>query len=149
MILGEPENKTNYQALINRLYSTSDFDLVGIAIQAATVPHLIKWRYIAGNQSERFRRIVLRKGFGIAGYVVQTGKPFWKNNLNDLDYEEQMYTPIANLENLYSAAAVPLYSKSLHLITGVFLVGYRQPKKVSRQTIKQLFDYLDNYTANN
>lgn len=135
----------NYQQLVNQLFYTTDFDLVGVALQDELAPHLIKWKYIAGNQNERFRKIVLKRGFGIAGFVVQTGKPFWQNDINDLRYSEQMYTPIANAENLNAAAAIPIYSKSLHLITGVFLVGYRNKKTVSEKTIKQLFNYFDKF----
>ena len=34
----------------------------------------IKWKYVSGNTNERYKLIILRKGRGLAGTVMKTGK---------------------------------------------------------------------------
>lgn len=81
MVLEQAKTDKDYSKLVAHIYQASDFDFVGIALQQPYYPFLIKWRFAAGNQSERFRQIVLRRGFGIAGLVFRTGKPFYNNEL--------------------------------------------------------------------
>ena len=33
-----------------------------------------KWKYVSGNTNERYKLIILRKGRGLAGTVMKTGK---------------------------------------------------------------------------
>ncbi|AKP64366.1 hypothetical protein FC99_GL000595 [Levilactobacillus koreensis JCM 16448] len=142
MTLEEIDRQQDYQTLVDRIYRQDDFDFVGVALQAPTAPHAIKWLFVAGNQSEQFRKIVLRSGIGIAGLVVRTGKPFWKNELQQYTFSDEMYTPIAKIEALQSAAAIPLTSSRFHLVTGVLLVGYRSAQPVSDDTVSRLTQYL-------
>lgn len=81
MVTEEPSTIYDYQKLVNRVYHHSDFEFVGIALQAELYPYPIKWCFVAGNRNERFRKITLRRGFGIAGLVLRTGKPFYSNDL--------------------------------------------------------------------
>ena len=142
MTLAENADQRNYQHLVDQLYQTSDFDFVGVALQASQTPHQITWQYVAGNQGEQFRKIILRSGIGIAGLVVRTGKPFWKNALQDATYTDALYTPIAQAEGLTSAAAIPIVTTEFRLVTGVLLAGYRSTQTVSDQTISRLSHYL-------
>lgn len=142
MTLAENADQPDYQHLVDQLYQTSDFDFVGVALQAHQTPHQITWQYVAGNRSEQFRNIVLRSGIGIAGLVVRTGKPFWKNALQTETYTDALYTPIAQAEGLTSAAAVPIVTTAFRLVTGVLLAGYRSTQPVSDATISRLSHYL-------
>lgn len=142
MTLAENANRPNYQQVVDQLYQTSDFDFVGIALQSAQPPHQITWQYVAGNQSEQFRNIVLRSGIGIAGLVVRTGKPFWKNALRATSYSDALYTPIAASGSLTAAAAIPILATPFRLVVGVLLVGYRSTQTVSEATVSRLSRYL-------
>ncbi|MTV82160.1 GAF domain-containing protein [Secundilactobacillus folii] len=141
MSLEELDSQHDYQRLVNRIYHAEDFDFVGLALPASG-QSTIKWYFVAGNQNEQFRKIVLRSGIGIAGLVVKTGKPFWKNGLHDVMYESKMYTPIAKTESLQSAAAIPIYTSKVKLADGVLLAGYRSDQQVSAETISRLSRYL-------
>ena len=53
------------------------FDFVALAlVQSAEHRFELKWEYATGNQSNRYKRIVLQTGKGVAGHVFKTGKPF-------------------------------------------------------------------------
>ncbi|MGL5105019.1 MAG: GAF domain-containing protein, partial [Limosilactobacillus fermentum] len=108
MTAGQPQPLQTYQELVNRLYQQSNYDFVGVALQAPVSPHLTRWLFVAGNQNERFRRIVLRRGIGIAGLVLRTGAPFWHNDILALDLSDRLYSPIARAENLQAVVAVPI-----------------------------------------
>ncbi|WP_334328544.1 GAF domain-containing protein [Companilactobacillus sp. HBUAS59699] len=141
----QPKNlsdyQLDYQKVVNQIYHAENFDFVGIALQSQDPPHSIKWSFVAGNSNERFRKIVLRSGIGIAGLVVRTGKPFWDNNLIEYEYSSKMYTPIAKSEKLQTAVAVPIIDH-LGLVNGVLLAGYRTNTIVSNQTAQILSQYL-------
>lgn len=140
MALEQAKTNKDYARLVNRIYHTSDFEFVGIA-QETYYPFVIKWRFAAGNQSEQFRQIVLRKGIGIAGLVFRTGKPFYDNNLSKYNFSNKMYTPIANAESLWSAVAIPV-AFSLETVNAVLLAGYRRKQPVSLETVAHLGEYL-------
>lgn len=131
-----------YQELINKIYNTNDYDFVAIALQEDVSPHYTKWCYTVGNTNQKFRNIVLRRGFGIAGLVLKTGKPFLNNHLDDFVYSNTMYTPIAKVEALKSAVAVPLIDKDSMLTNGVLLVGYRSSKHFESSDIEKINQYL-------
>lgn len=141
MVLEQAKTNKDYARLVKRIYHNSDFEFVGIALQETYYPFVIKWRFAAGNQSERFRQIVLRKGIGIAGLVFRTGKPFYDNNLGKYNFSNKMYTPIANAESLWSAVAIPIAS-SLGTVNAVLLAGYRRKQPVSFETVARLGEYL-------
>lgn len=141
MSLEKLDSQHDYQHLVNQIYQQEDFDFVGLALRANNQSN-IKWYFVAGNQNEQFRKIVLRSGIGIAGLVVKTGKPFWKNNILDIAYADRLYTPIAKVEALQSAVAVPVYTSEIKLVDGVLLAGYRSDHQVSGQTISRLSQYL-------
>ncbi|WP_076461381.1 GAF domain-containing protein [Limosilactobacillus caccae] len=142
MVLEKAKQSRDYQQLVNRLFQATDYDFVAVALQDSFAPFLIKWRYVAGNQNERFRQITLRRGFGIAGLVFRTGKPFFSSELNQYSFANEMYTPIAAAESLNSAIAIPL-STSLGSVNGVLLAGYRTEKLVGQAQVDKLIQLVN------
>lgn len=141
MVVGLPISDNYYQHLVQRIYQRTDYDFVGVALQDEFYPYSIRWRFVAGNQNERFRKIILRRGFGIAGLVLRTGKPFVGNDLSRFAYSGEMYTPIAVAESLHSAIALPLKS-NIGMVNGVVLAGYRDDKTIKQSAISKLAKYL-------
>ncbi|MCH4171437.1 MAG: GAF domain-containing protein [Lactobacillus sp.] len=137
----DPVQENNYESLVEEIYQMSHYDFVGIALQNSDALGQIKWRYVRGNTSQRYQRIVLRNGLGIAGLVLRTGQPFYDNDLNRKP-QDFMYTPITVVEKLTSAAAIPLLSADNQQVTGVLLAGYRHGENVSHETISNLRYYL-------
>lgn len=144
MVVGLPIPNDYYQNLVHQIYHSTDFDFVGVALQDDFYPYSIRWRFVAGNQNQRFRKIILRRGFGIAGLVLRTGKPFLSNELSKFAYSSEMYTPIAAAESLQSAAAVPLKS-NLGIVNGVLLVGFRNNKKIHPSVYEKLSHLMERH----
>ncbi len=127
----------NYQEEIEHLQDLFVFDFVAVALfQSAERCFELKWLFAAGNQSNRYRRIVLQAGKGIAGHVFKTGKPFLVEDvegmvgMNDLhDY------PIVVSEGLKSFGAIPLYE--YNRVKGVLLVGYRTRMKLTAKVFAE------------
>ncbi|MBC6309659.1 GAF domain-containing protein [Listeria sp. FSL L7-1582] len=104
-------------------------DFVGIATAiAADGQKEIRWKYVAGNRNNRYQKIVLQVGKGIAGIVWRTARIMISENLNqDRDAPLQEY-PIALTENLASIIAVPIMSEGV--VIGVMLGGYRKVTQI-------------------
>ncbi|MCD2255681.1 GAF domain-containing protein [Agrilactobacillus fermenti] len=133
--------QSQYDSLVQKIYQDADFDFVGVAIQDRLNGGQIRWRHVIGNISQRYRRIILRTGLGIAGLVIRTGEPYFDNHL-DQQPQEFMYTPITVVEKLTAAAAIPIVDPTTQLVTGVLLAGYRDNRNVTHATIAKLGYYL-------
>lgn len=132
----------NCQKEIEELKAHFGFDFVAVALVQSAERHFeLKWEYVAGNQSNRYRRIVLQSGKGVAGHVFKTGKPYLVVDVEVMLDREDLYNyPIVVSEGLNSFGAIPLYK--YNRVKGVLLVGYRTGKKLMPQEFedfKQLF----------
>lgn len=123
----------NYQQEIEQLKAHFGFDFVAVALVQSADRHFeLKWEYAAGNQSNRYRRIVLQTGKGVAGHVFKTGKPFLVRDVEVLlDKKDLFNYPIVVSEGLKSFGAIPLYK--YNRVKGVLLVGYRAGKSLTSQ----------------
>ncbi|MGF2033686.1 GAF domain-containing protein, partial [Staphylococcus aureus] len=79
---------------------------------------------VSGNKNNRFKLIILRKGRGLAGTVMKTGKRMVIANVGlALGPEEKIDYPILLSESLTAVLAVPLWYKNQ--VYGVLLFGQR------------------------
>ncbi len=63
----------HYQEEIDKLRERFRFDFVSLAwVQLAEDRFVLTWQYASGNLNERYKRIVLHSGKGIAGIVFKT-----------------------------------------------------------------------------
>ncbi|PCF73374.1 hypothetical protein B4W72_05520 [Staphylococcus delphini] len=118
----------DYQDEIDRLRHKYQFDFAGIALPSEDHAGMkIKWRYVSGNLNERYRRIVLRNGHGIAGNVMKTGKPMIIPDTTDDAIQNALFDyPILMSEQLTALIAIPLWHN--HRVKGVLLLGQRNQK---------------------
>ncbi|MFC7366399.1 MULTISPECIES: GAF domain-containing protein [Bhargavaea] len=115
---------TNYQNVIDRLRERLGFDFMALAMEDAPSGYSVRWRFASGNLNNRYRRIVLRSGRGIAGTVFKTGKPLLVPFIDPDRHTPVVFDyPIVKTEELTSIAAVPLYDGGR--VKGVLLGGYR------------------------
>ncbi|WP_086428052.1 nitrate respiration regulation accessory nitrate sensor NreA [Staphylococcus cornubiensis] len=122
----------DYQDEIDRLRHEYQFDFAGIALPSEDhAGTKIKWRYVSGNLNERYRRIVLRNGHGIAGNVMKTGKPMIIANTASDKIQSSLFNyPILMSEQLTALIAIPLWHN--HRVKGVLLLGQRDQKPLPR-----------------
>lgn len=83
----------------------------------------IRWRYASGNRNDRYKRIVLRYGKGIAGKVINSGRPMVLDFFTPKSGDDPREYPILLAEGLKSIVAVPITRDER--AKGVLLVGCR------------------------
>ena len=120
-----------YEQKIKRLRSQFGFDFIALAlIQSGKHNFAFKWEFAVGNQSNRYRRIVLQRGKGVAGNVFKTGKPLLVTDVeNQLGKSDVFDYPIVDAEGLTSFGAIPLYKSNR--VNGVLLVAFRSERKIT------------------
>jgi len=143
-MMNEASEIYNYQMKIDDLRESLSCDFVAVAIaKSASEGSEITWQYASGNLNNRYKRIILRSGKGIAGIVFKTGKPMIINDVkSDMMNEDLFNYPIVVSEKLCALIAVPLFQYAR--VTGVLLVGYRQPTLISETFASNLKSLLHN-----
>lgn len=126
------------------LLTSINADFVGFALKNKENSD-VKWLFAAGNSNEKYKRITVRYGKGIAGKVISTGRPITIHNFphgipgKPLDY------PVMLAEKLIYAYAVPLFLNGV--AKGVLLVGRRTNTPLTdseRVKVNQTANLLEN-----
>lgn len=94
---------------------------------------VIRWKYAVGNRNERFRRIVLRSGKGIAGKVLLSGRMMLLENYEPKPHDDPREYPILYAEELKSALGVPVIIEDK--VKGVVLIGYRSACLIEEKVV--------------
>lgn len=112
-------------------------DFLSIAMNTSkTSLKEIKWLFASGNRNNRYQKIVLQVGKGIAGIVWKTGRPMAVTNLkNEMNGTLEEY-PIAITENLISILAIPILIDQE--VMAIFLAGYRKETQLEKTKLEQL-----------
>ncbi|MCS0827520.1 GAF domain-containing protein [Cytobacillus sp. FSL W8-0315] len=105
-----------------------DCNFVGLALQNTDGPD-VRWHYAAGNSNEKYKRITVRYGKGIAGKVISTGRPMYVENFPEYVAGKALEYPIMLAEALKYAYAVPIHFKGIP--KGVFLIGNRSGQPIN------------------
>ena len=132
---GQPNS--NFQLAIDELKESFRADFIGLAlVDLKKNQNELKWRYVTGNISSRYRRIVLHSGKGVAGIVFKTGKQMKIENVETSVDDNYLYNyPIVVLEKLKSFGAIPLFQND-H-VQGVLLIGYREVNRLTTDKFEQ------------
>lgn len=130
--------KVDYQTPLDRIRAALGYDFMSLAVaEPAEYDYVIRWKYASGNTNDRYKRIVLQSGRGIAGIVFKTGKPFLiPSVLTDVKPDALFTYPITKMENLSSIGAVPIWNDAR--VAGVLLGGFRDGRQVTADMLKDL-----------
>lgn len=131
------QQRFNYEQAIQLIKGQFQFDFVALAlVQSAQLNFPLKWEYVLGNQSLRYKRIVLQKGKGIAGGVFKTGKSMLMLNVDDELKKDDLFNyPIIVAEGLKSFGAMPLYREGR--VEAVLLAAFREPRKMTAEQFER------------
>ncbi|OMF33077.1 GAF domain-containing protein [Paenibacillus sp. FSL H8-0259] len=131
-------NKVDYQIELDRMRLALGYDFMSLAFaEPAEYDYVIRWKYASGNTTDRYKRIVLQSGRGIAGIVFKTGKPFLIPSVQtDVQPDTLFNYPITKMENLSSIGAVPVWNDAR--VAGVLLGGFRGERQVSPDMLGDL-----------
>lgn len=141
-------NYADYQTQIEQLRSTAQYDFVAIAlVEPAENQYVLKWKYGTGNLNDRFKKVVLKSGKGIAGIVYKTGKPLLIKNVSSFEDPTSLFNyPIVTFEKLRSIGAVPLWHNGR--VAGVLLAGFRDTRKMTDEELELLWTAADKGIGN-
>lgn len=120
---------------LEELRLKADADFSALALQEPR-ESTIRWKYAVGNKNERFRRIVLRLGKGIAGKVLMSGRPMVLENYEPRQHDDPQEYPILYAEELRSALGVPVSMAGR--VKGVLLIGYRNASCIREEGVVEL-----------
>ncbi|MGC5324150.1 GAF domain-containing protein [Brevibacillus sp. SYSU BS000544] len=95
---------------------------------------MIRWKYASGNRNDRYKRIVLRFGKGIAGKVMSSGRPMILDSFTPKSGDDPREYPILLAEGLKSIAAVPITTNER--VKGVLLVGCRDTRSFEDDVVE-------------
>lgn len=131
-----------YQVMIDQLREQMGYDFVSLAFaESAVNDFVLTWKHASGNLNNRYKRIVLQSGKGVAGIVFKTGSPMLVSRVDEALQPQELYNfPILLSEQLTSLAAIPLYLADR--VEGVLLAGYRGDQRMSQEDLLQLYERL-------
>jgi nitrogen regulatory protein A len=118
-------------------------DFVALALQNEVGPD-VRWHYASGNVNDKYRRITVRFGKGIAGKIISSGSPMMMSDFPKDIYGKVTDHPIMLAEKLISCYAVPLFFNGSP--KGVLLVGKRVSYTFSeneQEKVKESGDTLE------
>jgi nitrogen regulatory protein A len=97
-----------------------------LALAMAEPDGQIRWAYASGNRNDRFKRIVLRQGKGIAGRVISLGRPVAVDGIVPRAGDDPRDYPILLAEGLCCAVAVPVLCGQR--VRGVLMMANRSQR---------------------
>src|SRR5690625_2544183 len=90
-----------------------------------------KWKYVLGSDSRRWRRMELRKGTGLPGVVLKTGKSLVVQDVSKIYNPEELFRfPILYFENIQGFVAIPIWNND-EVVMGLLVLGDREPRSIS------------------
>lgn len=115
-------------------------DCVGMAEEIRTFDEtLVKWTRMTGNMNNRYSRISVAPGKGVAGIVKKTGKPWIVEDVGkEIPLSEKHRYPIIINEKIVSFIAIPILKKGVP--EGALIIGYRTPGRISKSLT---MDYIE------
>lgn len=134
------KNYADYQTQIEQIRSAANFDLVAVAlVEPAANQYVLKWKYASGNLNNRFKKVILQSGKGIAGMVFKTGKPIHIKDTSDFADQTNLFNyPILSFERLKCMGAVPIWHNGR--VAGVLLAGFRESHLMADEKMKMLLE---------
>ncbi|WP_414055677.1 GAF domain-containing protein [Macrococcus equi] len=118
----------DYQSHVEKLKEKLNVDLVGIAMPNDLIAQTnIKWTHISGALNNRYKKIELQKGKGIAGLVLKSGRPWIELDVSSSSIGSHIFDfPIVRFESLTNFIALPLWK--YNKVAAVLLIGNRNKK---------------------
>jgi nitrogen regulatory protein A len=105
----------------------------------------IRWLYVSGNSNDRYKRLALKPGRGLAGLVLKLGRPIVIDaGMTDLELSRVQYDyPIMLVEHLQAAIAVPI--TVLNETRGVLLIGNRTDRYYEENDLHLISNLIERF----
>jgi nitrogen regulatory protein A len=105
----------------------------------------IRWLYASGNSSERYKRLALKSGRGLAGLVLKLGRPIIIDaGTTVLELARIQYDyPIMLVEHLHTAIAIPICLNNE--TRGVLLIGNRTDRLYEENDLQLVTNLVERF----
>jgi nitrogen regulatory protein A len=105
----------------------------------------IRWLYVSGNSNERFKRLALKPGRGLAGLVLKLGRPIIiDTSMPDSERIRLQHDySIMLVEDLRAAIAVPI--KIQDEAQGVLLIGNRSERYYEENDLHLISNLIERF----
>lgn len=135
--------KHDYQNEVDRLRDKINVDFVGLAMPSDLILQTdIHWTFVSGATNERYKKIELQKGKGIAGFVLKSGRSWIELDVETSSMSTHIFDfPIVKFEKLTNFMALPLWK--YNKVAAVLLIGNRDKKPFSLQIYEDVNIELD------
>ncbi|ASS74130.1 hypothetical protein CIG75_03415 [Tumebacillus algifaecis] len=127
---------TRIQRELDRLRTEIEVDFVAIALTDPT-EHVIRFRFVSGNRNDRYKRIVLRPGKGLAGTVIRMGRPLLMQFTEPKSLDDPREYSILLAEGLKSLVGVPMEADG-GCVPSMMLVGCRSYREFSNEDVARI-----------
>jgi nitrogen regulatory protein A len=114
----------------NSLMTVVGCEFVALALQNEVGPD-VRWHYASANLNDKYKRITVRFGKGIAGKIISSGSPMMITDFPNGVIGKVTDYPIMLAEKLVSSYAVPLFFNAVP--KGVLLIGNRRTTTFTEQ----------------
>jgi nitrogen regulatory protein A len=114
----------------NSLMAVVGCEFVALALQNEVGPD-VRWHYASANLNDKYKRITVRFGKGIAGKIISSGSPMMITDFPNGVFGKVTDYPIMLAEKLVSSYAVPLFFNAVP--KGVLLIGNRRATTFTEQ----------------
>ncbi|MCE4956495.1 GAF domain-containing protein [Macrococcoides caseolyticum] len=133
----------NYQAEVDELREKLNVDFVGLAMPSDLITQTnIHWTHVSGALNERYKKIELQKGKGIAGFVFKSGRAWIELDVASSNIATHLFDfPIVRFERLTNFMALPLWK--YNKVAAVLLLGNRDKKPFSLEIYEEVNSELD------
>lgn len=135
--MSELKGLQSVKEVCNQLKEHISCDFVGLAIQDEAGPD-VKWHYASGNLNDKYKRITVRFGKGIAGKIISSGSAMMLEEFPSNITGKVTDYPIMLAEKLVSTYAVPLFFNAVP--KGVLLIGKREKYTFSEEEQERVQD---------
>ncbi len=122
-----------------------DFDITALTDMTNSRGNFtFRWKYVLGSENQRWKRMELRKGTGLPGLVLKTGKSLVIEDVSKIyDQEELFRFPILYFENIRGFIAMPIWSNS-EVVAGLVVLGDRQPRVIGEEEYESVKADVEN-----
>ncbi|WIV20272.1 hypothetical protein QPK24_06150 [Paenibacillus polygoni] len=127
------------QTELEQLKSELELDFIAVALADENYRD-IHWKMALGANTERYKKIMVRMGKGMAGRVLKTKAPYIVNYFPEEVQDEMLEYPIFLIESIRSGMGVSVDSSrpEQKLSYGVLLVGQREERIFSPQEVERV-----------
>lgn len=130
------------QSIRDSLYNLKEkyrFEIVALTDTTSTRGNFtFKWKYVFGSENQRWKRMEIRKGAGLPGLVLKTGKSLVIQDVSKIyNDEELLRLPILYFEKIKAFVAMPIWSDD-EVVIGVLVLGNRKKGQISESEYESL-----------